>query len=137
MFKKHTGVTPKQFKDESGQVTRGSYRPILRLRSSIAPRKLRRYIDIRDDNHYQHSEKGDLRMYRSKLPVGITLLLCLTLLVSACSRPANTNGSTGSTQSPTVGAESNISNTTNGSSEMVTYSAVNGEVQIPKNLKGS
>ncbi|MEK4528148.1 AraC family transcriptional regulator [Paenibacillus sp. FSL H8-0104] len=132
MFKKHTGVTPKQFKDESGQVTKGSYRPILRLRSSIAPRKLRRYIDIRDDNHYQHSEKGDLRMYRSKLPVGITLLLCLTLLVSACSRPANTNGSTGSTQSPTVGAESNISNTTNGSSEMVAYSAVNGEVQIPK-----
>lgn len=75
-------------------------------------------------------------MYRSKLPVGITLLLCLTLLVSACSRPANTNGSTGSTQSPTVGAESNISNTTTGS-EMATYSAVNGEVQIPKNLKGS
>ncbi|WFR65129.1 helix-turn-helix domain-containing protein [Paenibacillus amylolyticus] len=37
LFKKHTGVTPKQFKYESGQVTRGSYRPILRLRSSIAP----------------------------------------------------------------------------------------------------
>lgn len=139
MFKKYSGVTPKQFKDESVQVAKGSYRPIIRLRSSIVPRRLRHYIDIRDDNHSQYGEKGDLRMYRSKLPVGVTLLLCLTLLLSACSRPANTNGGTGTspTLNPAAGTESNTSNTgignTTGSSEMVTYSAVNGEVQIPKN----
>ncbi|WP_141504333.1 AraC family transcriptional regulator [Paenibacillus luteus] len=139
MFKKHTGVTPKQFKDESVQVAKGSYRPIIRLGSSIVPRRIRRYSVIRDDNHYQYSDKGDLLMYRSKLPVGITLLLCLTLLLSACSGPANTKGGTGTstTQSPSVGAENNSSNAaignTTGSSEMVTYSAVNGDVQIPKN----
>ncbi|RXZ81018.1 iron-hydroxamate ABC transporter substrate-binding protein [Paenibacillaceae bacterium] len=77
-------------------------------------------------------------MYRSKLPVGITLLLCLTLLLSACSGPANTNGrnSTSIALSPSSNAN-NSGNTaignTNGNSEMVTYSAVNGEVQIPKN----
>lgn len=142
MFKKHTGVTPKQFKDESVPAARGSYRPIIRLGSSIVPRRLRRYIDIRNDNHYQYGEKGDLLMYRSKLPAGITILLCLTLLLSACSGPANTNAGTGTgtTQSPTVGAENSAGNSSNaaignktGSSEMVTYSAVNGEVQIPKN----
>lgn len=140
MFKKHTGITPKQFKDESLQMARGSYRPIIRLGSSIVPRRLRRYIDIRNDNHYQYGEKGDLLMYRSKLPVGITLLLCLTLLLSACSGPANSNARTNTAQSPTIGTESNANNSSNaangnttGSSEMVTYSAVNGEVQIPKN----
>ncbi|REK75150.1 AraC family transcriptional regulator [Paenibacillus paeoniae] len=138
MFKKQTGVTPKQFKDKSLEAARSSHRPIIRLRSSLVPRRLRRYIDIRDDNHYQYGEKGDLQMYRSKLPVGITLLLCLTLLLSACSGPTNTNGRTA--LSPTVGTESNANNSgnaaignTTGSSEMVTYSAVNGEVQIPKN----
>ncbi|MFF2093114.1 AraC family transcriptional regulator [Paenibacillus sp. NPDC058174] len=142
MFKKHTGVTPKQFKDEFVQGARSSYRPIIRLGSSIVPRRLRRYIDIRDDNDYQYSEKGDLQMYRSKLPVGVTLLLCLTLLLSACAGPANTNGRTGTNLAPsqTAGSESNPSNSgkaatgnTTGSSEMVAYSAVNGEVQIPKN----
>ncbi|WP_052350671.1 AraC family transcriptional regulator [Paenibacillus gorillae] len=142
MFKKHTGVTPKQYKDKSAPAEKGSYRPIIRRGSSIVPRRLRRYIDMRDDNHYQYGEKGDLLMYRSKLPVGITMLLCLTLLLSACSGPADTNGRTGTNAapSPTVSTESNANNSgssaignTTGSSEMVTYSAVNGEVQIPKN----
>ncbi|WP_138752259.1 AraC family transcriptional regulator [Paenibacillus sinopodophylli] len=139
MFKKHNGATPKQFKDKSLKEARGSYRPIIRLGSSIVPRRLRRYIDIKDDNHYQYGERGDLQMHRSKLPVGITFLLCLTLLLSACSGPTNSNGGTGTsnTLSPTAGAENNASNTaignTTGSSEMITYSAVNGEVQIPKN----
>ncbi|RXZ81019.1 AraC family transcriptional regulator [Paenibacillaceae bacterium] len=44
MFKKHTEVTPKQFKDESVQVARSSYRPIIRLGSSIVPRRLGRYM---------------------------------------------------------------------------------------------
>ncbi len=139
MFKKHTGITPKQFKDEPEHAAKGSYRPIIRLGSSIAPRRLRRYIDIRHDNHYQYGEKGDLLVYRSKLPVGITLLLCLTLWLSACSGPANTNGGTGAGNlpSPTVAAENHSGNATvgnsTGGSETVTYSAVNGEVQIPKN----
>ncbi len=141
-FKKHAGATPKQFKVASVHAARSSYRPIIRLGSSIVPRRLRRYIDMSDDNHYQYSEKGDLLMYRSKLPVGVTLLLCLTLLLSACSGPANTNGANGSNVAASKAAvsESTANNSgnaaigsTTGSAEMVTYSAVNGEVQIPKN----
>ena len=126
-FKKHTGVTPKQFRDEPAQAARSAYRPIRRLTSSIAPRLLHRYIDIKDDNHYQREGKGDLLVDRDKLPFGITLLLCLTLLLSACSGSASTNG----------GANNSSSNATIGqtvaSSEMVTFSAANGEVQIPRN----
>ncbi|WNS45567.1 AraC family transcriptional regulator [Paenibacillus sp. MMS20-IR301] len=139
MFKKVTGVTPKQFKEASGQPAAGSHRPINRHRSSIVPLRLRHYIDIRDDNHYQYSQKGELPMYRSKLPLAVTLLLCLTLLLSACSRPGNINGgtTTGTASNPAVGTESNTGNTAPGNitagPELVTYSAVNGDVQIPKN----
>ncbi|WP_128103027.1 ABC transporter substrate-binding protein [Paenibacillus sp. DCT19] len=133
IFKKSTGVTPKQFKHESMSVEKRTDHPTVKLGSSIAARKLRRYIDNKDDNHYQYSEKGDLQMYRSKLPIGIALLLCLTLLVSACSRPATTNGGAGSA-APTVSNTTNTAaGTATGSPELITYSAINGEVQIPKN----
>lgn len=140
IFKKQTGVTPKQFREEPLRASESSYRPIIRLGSSIAPRKLRRYSRYIDNNYqYHYDEKGDLRMLRSKLPVGITILLCLTLLLSACSSPTNSNRGTG-TNLPRSKTESNTNNSGNAvnkntttSSEMVTYSAVNGEVLIPKN----
>lgn len=142
MFKRHTGTTPTQFRNTPGQAAQGSYRPIIRLGSSIAPRRLRRYIDISDDNHYQRREKGDLLMTRSKFPVGITLLLCLTLLLGACSGPASTNGGNILNMAPSQNAGAEVksnhsSNATTGNTaaslETVSYSAPNGEVQIPKN----
>ena len=72
-------------------------------------------------------------MYKRKLPVGITLLLCLTLLVTACSKPASTASTSDSTSSPAVGTNSTSSTATSNTSELVTYTAINGEVQIPKN----
>lgn len=142
IFKKHTGMTPKQYREESVQAAGGSYPPIIRLGSSIAPRRLRRYIDKGSDNHYQYNEKGDFRMDRRSLPVGMMLLLCLTLLLSACSGLTHTNGGTGTnmTSGPAAGAGSGANNSgkttaghTSASPEMVTYSGPNGEVQIHKN----
>ncbi|WP_270172796.1 AraC family transcriptional regulator [Paenibacillus sp. SYP-B4298] len=143
VFKKHTGITPKQYREQSIQAGGSSYHPIIRLGSSIAPRRLRRYIDNSGDNDYQYNEKGDLQMDRRTLPVGITLLLCLTLLLSACSSGSvNTNRGAGTNMatSSTAGAESGANNSgktatghTSNSSEMITYSGPNGEVQIHKN----
>lgn len=133
MFKKQTGITPKQFKSEGFSPAKNANHPIIKLGSSIAPRKLRRYIDNSNDNHYQKDEKGDLRMYKRKLPVGITLLLCLTLLVTACAKPASTASTSGNTSSPAVGTNTTSSTATSNNSELVTYTAINGDVQIPKN----
>lgn len=130
MFKKQTGITPKQFR---GQSPIGAYHPIIRLGSSIAPRNLRRY----SDNNYQYKdgEKGDLPMSRRKMPMRMTLLLCLTLLLSACSPSLGTSTGTGSAPSlsQTESSSNSATNATTAGSELVTYSAVNGEVQIPKN----
>lgn len=134
MFKKQTGITPKQFRE---QATKSSYRPIIRLGYSIAPSKLRRYID--NNYQYQHDEKGDLLMNRRKIPVGITILLCLTLLLSACSPSAGTNGRTGNdvavskTENSTKNAGNAVDKNTSTSSGTVAYSAINGEIEIPKN----
>lgn len=70
---------------------------------------------------------------RNKLPVGITLLLCLTLLVTACSKPASTTSASGSTTNTSVGTNTTSSTTTGSASEWITYNAINGEVKIPKN----
>ncbi|WP_238649970.1 AraC family transcriptional regulator [Paenibacillus piscarius] len=138
LFKKTAGVPPGEFRNNSLRKANGSYRPIIRLESSIAPRRLRHYIDNRDDNHYQYSGKGVLPMYKSKLPVGVALLLCMTLLLSACERPANTQGGASNvTPGPKVNTSSNTANAaaknTNGSSGTITFKAVNGDIQIPKN----
>ncbi|GBF73847.1 hypothetical protein PA598K_02170 [Paenibacillus sp. 598K] len=141
LFRRHIGVTPKRYQAESRSAAPGSYRPILKLRSSLAARSMRRYIDISDDNHYQYSDRGELPMSRSKLPVGIAMLLCLTLWLSACSGLANTNGGTGAGTTPASNAVSENSassghanaGTTTGVSERVPYIGVNGEVLVPKN----
>ncbi|WP_289370599.1 ABC transporter substrate-binding protein [Paenibacillus silvae] len=134
IFKKHTGITPKQYKSETRSQKKSANDPIIKLGSSIAPRKHRRYIENSTENHYQNDERGDLRMFkRNKLPVGITLLLCLTLLVTACSKPASTTSASGSTTNTSVGTNTTSSTTTGSASEWITYNAINGEVKIPKN----
>jgi len=142
LFRRHTGVTPKRYQAESRSAAARPYRPILKLRSSLAARSMRRYIDISDDNHYQYSDRGELPMSRSKLPVGIAMLLCLTLWLSACSGVTNTNGGAGAGTTPVSNVasdqNSNASNptnagVTNGGSERVPYVGVNGEVLVPKN----
>lgn len=133
IFKKHTGITPKQYKSETRSQGKSANDPIIRLGSSIAPRKLRRYIENINENNYHNDERGDLRMFKRKLPVGITLLLCLTLMVTACSKPASTTSASGSTSNTVVGTNTTSSTTTGSTSEWMTYNAINGEVQIPKN----
>ncbi|WP_378107689.1 AraC family transcriptional regulator [Cohnella cellulosilytica] len=137
IFKKHVGISPGRYR-ESGQSR--TDRPIPLSRSSIVPAAALRYT--RTDNHYQYkrSREGELSMYRSAKPsLAAVMLLCVALLLGAC-QTASTNGGSqtpaNSISGPTA-AENGSAQTQNGSvvngTETVTYAAVNGEVQIPKN----
>ena len=79
-------------------------------------------------------------MYRHKSSMGVTLLLCLTLLLSACSGTGSSNNGSVASSAPaaTTDGSTQVQALTSNSgaasaAEMVTYSAVNGEVKIPEN----
>ncbi|NMI05673.1 AraC family transcriptional regulator [Paenibacillus sp. SZ31] len=97
IFKKTVGVTPGNYRSEARDQTKRMDRPITRLRLSNAERRRQGYIGNEYDNHYQHMERNDLSMYRNtKVSLGAVMLLCLTIMVSACA-PAGGNASTTST----------------------------------------
>ena len=130
IFKKHTGMTPIQYKDSMNDKKRGFDRPIVRIRSSLVPRRLQRYIGNGYENHYQYTKEGNLPMYRNKSSMQVSLLIVLTLLLSACSSAPN-NKATSSVLSP--GPAATQMAPTTAPIETITYAAVNGDIKIPKN----
>ncbi|WP_338556815.1 AraC family transcriptional regulator [Paenibacillus sp. KS-LC4] len=133
VFKKHTGMTPKQFKDQDKAKSAGFDYPIIKVGSSLFPRRLQRYIGNGYENRYQYKREGELSVHRHKSSMGVTLLLCLTLLLSACSGTVSSNNGAVTTGGNAQVQESASSGGAASTAEMVTYSAVNGEVKIPKN----
>ncbi len=112
LFKKHAGVSPGRFRGKVIRLPADQNYAMRKSESSIVRRRLRGYIRINDDNHYQHNRKGDLRIpMKSKPSVTMLLLLSLTLLLSACSTTSNTSSANGNAQSsssaePTAASQS-------------------------------
>jgi len=125
IFKKYSGQTPMQFKQQRGQ--KKSYRPMYRLSLSNDKKWIRHYID--NDNYYQYKQKGDLPMNKkTKSSMMATLLLCFTLLLSACSGNAINTSNSGETK-----ASANQSTEVQATTKIV--STVNGDVEIPVDPK--
>ncbi|WP_155593378.1 AraC family transcriptional regulator [Lysinibacillus cavernae] len=121
IFKKYSGQTPMQFKQQP--VKKKSYRPIYRLSLSNDKKWIRHYID--NDNYYQYKTKGDLSMNKkTKSSMMATLLLCFTLLLSACSGTAITASNNGETKAP-ANESAEVQSTTK------IVSTVKGDVEIP------
>jgi len=98
-FKKYTGFTPGQYKEQVHRKTRGSDNPMTWIRSVLVPSWYPQYNNVVIENGSQ-LEQGEKEQMMSqgikwKLPM---LMLGLALLLSACSGTTqgvgNTNGST-------------------------------------------
>ncbi|WP_342442224.1 AraC family transcriptional regulator [Lysinibacillus sp. FSL K6-0075] len=121
IFKKYSGQTPMQFKQQPDK--HKSYRPMYRLSLSNDKKWIRHYID--NDNYYQYKTKGDLSMNKKTKPsMMATLLLCFTLLLSACSGTAITASNNVETKAP-----ANESTEVQSTTKIV--STVKGDVEIP------
>lgn len=112
LFKKQIGVSPGRFRQEYVNLPTGQDNTILKSELFIVRHKLRGYIHIDDDYHYQYERKGDSRTpMKSRPSVTTLLLLSLTLLLSACSSVHNTstvngNGQNNSAVQPTAALQS-------------------------------
>ncbi len=121
IFKKYSGQTPMQFKQQPDK--HKSYRPMYRLALSNDKKWIRHYID--NDNYYQYKAKGDLSMNKkTKSSMMATLLLCFTLLLSACSGTAITASNNVETKAP-ANESTEVQSTTK------IISTVKGDVEIP------
>ncbi|WP_019908824.1 AraC family transcriptional regulator [Paenibacillus sp. HW567] len=99
LFKKHIGVSPGRFKRDYTGLPASQDNTMVKSELSIVRHKLRGYIRIDDDNHYQYRREGDSRTpMKSKQSFPMLLLLSFTLLLSACSSSQNTSTASGNGQ---------------------------------------
>ncbi|CAH1215907.1 HTH-type transcriptional activator RhaR [Paenibacillus plantiphilus] len=126
-FKRYEGIPPVQYRDRLQK--HGADEELLRHRRkyAILPPKLRRYNDSDIENHYQLKGDEPFTMYRNMKVTAMTFVLCLTLLMSACSGAQNTT--TGNSQSSVnrVEAQGN-----NNASEQPAPTAATRIVSTPK-----
>lgn len=108
MFKKITGISPAAFREAAAGQDSSRNNPSLMSLSPIAAKRVHRYIVNEHENHYQYNRRGEIPMYRkSGTSLAVTLLFCLTLVLSACTSnaPANSSTSNGSSAGAGTAAE--------------------------------
>ncbi|GGH36334.1 ABC transporter substrate-binding protein [Paenibacillus segetis] len=133
LFKKQVGITPSQYKSKV-KLLGNSDSPWKVFISSMGNSGSSSYID--NDNRYQYRGEGENSMLRSTgSKIGLTLMLCFTLMLTACS-----NGGSNQTNSQGVAegkANQGTEATQNGANHntedkgMRKISTVMGEVTIP------
>jgi len=122
LFKKRVGVSPTQFRqrEQAGRLVKDS--PSMSERYSIVDFGFQQYIE----NDYQYRERKYESMNKRGTSTIATLLLCLTLLLSACTGGAAINTSSGESQASTTQTEATASQTK-------IVSTIKGDVEIPIN----
>ncbi|QDQ00497.1 ABC transporter substrate-binding protein [Lysinibacillus fusiformis] len=121
LFKKYKGVSPLRFRKREVNLLQEVDSPQNAIGLSIVWRQIWRYID--SDNHYQYSGEEDLHMHRgSKASLAATALLCITLLLSAC-----------------TGGAANLNNETTGQNQTVleNQAASSSETRVYKDSQGT
>ncbi|WP_405114035.1 AraC family transcriptional regulator [Paenibacillus sp. FSL K6-1217] len=136
MFRKHFGNSPVRYKNSLQAASLWPDVPSALSVYDIAGEDTLRYID--DDNHYQYELKGASSMFRTSKPsLMFTLLLCFTIVLSACSTGnagsnAAGNGGPSPTASPAATALATPSpDNTAAETQTRTISTVKGDIEVP------
>lgn len=134
IFKKYSGVSPGSFKEMTKESRSGADRLYRSSRSSIVPRRLRRYSDY--DNHYQHKGERNLPMYRDlKFSMATTLLFCFALFMSACSTGTTNSNATTVESQVSSNQESTSVNMAETQAQTRVISTIKGDITIPADAK--
>jgi iron complex transport system substrate-binding protein len=130
LFKKHTGCSPLQFRAGARSSPQRKYNPLADKILSIGFKNFSSYIDI--DNRYQYRRKEDLRMSSgSRMSMTAAVVLCFSLLLSACSAVTSTNASSSAPSQQSSATVEASSSPSEASKAMRTITTVDGEIQIP------
>ncbi|WP_138751984.1 AraC family transcriptional regulator [Paenibacillus sinopodophylli] len=133
MFKKQTGLSPIAFRMHGCKQSDWPHNPFQLSEKSIVANNIDSYIG--NDNYYHISREDVLHMYTSKKPpLAAVMLICLTLILTACQTGTSTNGNVagGTSNSPTLTSEASASPNVAGDATRV-VSTMKGDVTIPAN----
>ncbi|WP_413372491.1 AraC family transcriptional regulator [Paenibacillus taichungensis] len=139
LFKKQVGMTPGQYKKKMKESLGDSDSPWEGFVSSMGKHSSTCYVI--DDNHYQYKTEGDRQMYKgTRSKMVLTLMLCFTLMLAACSNgnPSqnNTQGSAGGNSKQSAESTQNMpTNEAKEDTSMRKVSTVMGEVSVPAHPK--
>ncbi|MNO20754.1 Iron(3+)-hydroxamate-binding protein YxeB precursor [compost metagenome] len=129
IFKKRKGVSPAHFRSREIKRHKVAESPLNFPTSSIFDNTVNEYIN--NDNHYQNTEEGELHMFKMTTSQTIAaLLLCGSLLLSACSSGTGTAAKEQSNGNGTVNQA-----TSEESSNTRIVSTPKGDVEIPAEPK--
>ncbi|WP_341281195.1 AraC family transcriptional regulator [Paenibacillus sp. FSL H8-0537] len=116
IFKKHTGMSLGQYK------AKVQNNPVPGSRYALVPRRLKRYSEYGYENHSHYKEEGPLFMYReSKISMMAAVLICFTLLLSACG--AGTSSTNATTNTSSASPSSNAAASTPAATDTATADA--------------
>ncbi|GBF77118.1 hypothetical protein PA598K_05644 [Paenibacillus sp. 598K] len=126
LFKKHTGCSPMQYRSEQRKAVQNN--PLLSFGLSIE--SVHALSHNENEIYYQWTEEGETSMLGWKKPrIAAMLLLCTTLLLSACQGGSNTGGAANGAANG--GASSSESEIESGVAATRTYKHLKGESEIP------
>lgn len=136
MFKKHFGSPPVRYKNSVQAASPWQEMPSVLSANDIAREGTLRYID--DDNHYQYTLEGASSMSRTAKPsLMLTLLLCFTIVLSACSS-GNTGSNSAGNASPSPASSPAATSLatpspdhTAAEAQTRTIATVKGDIEVP------
>ena len=132
-FKRMEGISPIQYKKKWLRTNKDEELPSYRRKYAILPSKLRRYNITSNENHYQLEGEVNIKMYRNMKVTAMTVMLCLSLLLSACSNVQNANGNSQTVANNGVASSQNnnaVDTTTQQAATRI-VSTLKGDVEIP------
>ncbi|WP_434748488.1 helix-turn-helix domain-containing protein [Paenibacillus amylolyticus] len=129
LFKKYTGHSPLQFRAEQQQKARVQVQnnPLHRLESSIVSPPFHSHNE--NESYYQQDKEGDTSMFQFSRPAfGAMMVLCTSLILSAC-QASNTTGGAAAQESTSQTAATTASDSTAAQTRI--YKHLKGETNIP------
>ncbi|MEK4275129.1 AraC family transcriptional regulator [Paenibacillus sp. FSL R7-0026] len=138
MFKKHTGLSPLQFKEKTSAALNWPDLTSGVARNDIFRGGSGRYVYTDGDNHYQYKHGGSINMNRqTRTGMLLSILLSLTLLLSACSTgvASNSSGDASGSNSTSSSTKTVTAENQSKSSEPRIISTVKGDITIPAEPK--
>nr|WP_154959178.1 AraC family transcriptional regulator [Paenibacillus xylanexedens] len=130
MFKKYTGMTPGHFRKQYGQSVSDHARNT--SKSSVVLSDRVRYHFQVSDIDYQFQWKGEQKMTRVNQSFCAALLLCLTMIVTACGGQVNSGSTKGNANASTNSTSTSQELESTPSSETKIVKTAFGDVEVPE-----
>ncbi len=132
IFKKQTGLSPARYQKKERQQPGAKDRPFIVSELHIGTKRTLRYTNIGNDNHYQYNVGGSSLMKKnSKTAILLSMLISLTMVLSAC-MTGGTGSSNNSVTNSTSASPNAIVETVAPSKKTTRIIATEkGDVEVP------